>query len=130
MLGIVTGITSPLHEDGDLLLRGDLIEHVVKQACENPVTAGPFRDPEPAFGETKSAAELQELRAWRDDVVERRIGPRDRERLGLGCRTVAAHLRNRGALRLGLRNRDTDGGKQNGVEPGGWLLHCVTSLIA
>ena len=39
MLRIVAGITGPLHEDGDLLLRRDLIEDVVKQACENPVAA-------------------------------------------------------------------------------------------
>src|SRR5262245_7060020 len=130
MVGIVAGITGPFHEDGDLLLRGDLIEHVVKQTCENPVAAGPFRDPEPAFSETKAAGKLHELRTWRDDVVKRRIRPRDRERLGLGWRTVAAHLRNRGsALRLRVRKRDTDHAKQNGVGPGGGLLHGVTSLI-
>src|SRR5262245_58311357 len=65
MLGIVAGITGLLHEHGDLLLRRDLIEHVVKQTCENPVAAGPFRDPEPAFGETKSAGKLLQFRAWR-----------------------------------------------------------------
>src|SRR5215813_4028292 len=75
MLGIVAGITGPLHEDGDLLLWGDLIEYVVQQACENPVAAGPFRDPELAFGKTKAARKLHQLRAWRDDLVERRIGP-------------------------------------------------------
>src|SRR5215813_2462777 len=53
MLGIVAGITGLLHEDGDLLLRGDLVEDVVKQTCKNPVAAVPFRDPQPGFGETK-----------------------------------------------------------------------------
>src|SRR4051812_1029538 len=86
MLGIVAGITGPLHENRDLLLRGDLIEHVVKQTCENPVAAAPVRDPEPAFAEAKPAAKLHQLRAWRDDIVERRIVPRYRERLGVGWR--------------------------------------------
>src|SRR5215831_9266587 len=127
MLGIVAGITGLLHEDGDLLLRGDLIKHVVEETCENPIAARAFRDPEPTFGETKAAAKLHQLRAWRDDVVERRIVPRDRERLGLGWRTIAAHLRNRRAA-LRLRDRDSDDGKQNGVGKNGGLLHCVTSL--
>src|SRR5438552_17647377 len=68
MLGIVAGITGPLHEYGDLFLRSDHIEHVVKQTRGNPVAVGSFRDPAPAFGETKAAAKLHQLRARRDAV--------------------------------------------------------------
>ena len=108
-----------------------LIEDVVKQACEDPVAALALRDPQPAFGETEAAGKLHQLGARRNDLVERRIGLGDREGLGLGRRTVAAHLRNGGAaLRLRVRSRDTDDGEQNGVGPGGGLLHCVTSHIA
>src|SRR6185437_15620986 len=82
MLGIFTGITSLLHEDGDLLLWRDLIEDIVKQACKNPVATGPFGDPQPGFGKTKAASKFHQLRSRRDDAVERRIAPRDRKRLG------------------------------------------------
>ena len=43
MLRIVAGIAGLLHEDGDLLLRRDLVEDVVEQACENPVAARALR---------------------------------------------------------------------------------------
>src|SRR5215468_9635915 len=71
MLGIVAGITGPLHEDGDLLLWSDLVEDIVKQTCKNPVATGPFLDPQPAFAETKAAGEFHQFRLGRDDVVER-----------------------------------------------------------
>src|SRR5262249_40149910 len=103
------------------------IEHVVEQACENPIAAAPFRDPEPAFSETKAAGKLHQLGVWRDDVVECGIVLRDRERLGLGWRTIAAHLRNHWAA-LRLRKRDTDDDKQNGVGQNGGFFHWVTSL--
>src|SRR5678815_5681533 len=61
VLDVVAGIASLLHEYRDLLLRGDLIQHVVQQACENPVAAGSVRDPEPAFRETKAASKLHQL---------------------------------------------------------------------
>ena len=116
VLRIVAGIAGLLHEDGDLLLRRDLVQDVVEQACEDPVAAIALGYPEPAFRETEATGELHQCRVGGDDLVERRIGPGDREGLGLGRRPVAAHLRTRRtALRLRVRGGDADHGDRNGA---------------
>src|SRR5215510_384844 len=73
MLGIISGVPGLLHEHGELLLRGDLVQNVIEQAGEDPISAGAVRDPEPTFGETETAGKLDELGVGRDDLVECRV---------------------------------------------------------
>src|SRR5262249_27453088 len=111
VFGIVACIPRLLHEYGNLLLWCDLVEDVVEQTGEKPVAGPALRDPDTAFGETESTGKLHQLRVRRDDLVECRVGPCDREGLGLGWRAVAAHLRTgRSALCLHSHSRYADYG--------------------
>ncbi len=105
MVRIVAGIAGLLHEDGDVFLRRDFVEHVVEQAGEDPVAARAVGDPEPAFRETKSTRQFDQLCIGRDDGVECGIGSGNREGRGRWRGSVAAHLRTcRTALRAGVRD--------------------------
>jgi hypothetical protein len=71
---------------------------------------------------------LYKLRVRSNDLVERRIGPCDREGLGLGRRAVTAHLRtDRSALRLCVRSRDADDGDREDIGTKK-LVHCGISF--
>jgi hypothetical protein len=110
-------------------LRSDFVEHVVEQACEDPVATPALCDPKPSFREAEAVSQLDQLGIGRDDLVERRIRPGDGEGFGLGRRPVAAHLRaGRTALRLRVRSRGTDYGDRNRVEPEGGLFYLGTSF--
>src|SRR2546423_13230343 len=76
MLGIVPRVAGLLHEHGKLLLRSDLVQHVVEQAGKDPVSAVALRNPQPAFGEPEAAGKLDELRVRRNDLIECRVSPR------------------------------------------------------
>ena len=96
MLSIVSRIPGLLHEHRKPFLRSDLVQNVVEQAGEDPVSAVAVRNPQPTFSEPETSGKLDDFGVRRNDLIECRISPGDGERLGFEEHAAFVQRRNRG----------------------------------